>query len=59
MPISPGPQTNAGTSAALFEAKTTDPHRSGKIVEATKGANAAAAANAFEKRTAEPGGIQH
>ena len=52
MPISPGPATNAGTAANLFETRVTDPGEghSGKEVTGTHGQNAGTAANLFETR---------
>jgi hypothetical protein len=48
--ISPGPATNAGTSAQVFEAsRATDDEERGHLTTTTKGANAAVAgAQAFE-----------
>jgi hypothetical protein len=59
--ISPGAATNSGTAASTFESKTTDAHRSGKIVAATQGANASAAmaARLYEQRCAGNEGAPH
>lgn len=54
--ISPGPATNSGTTANLFEAnRATDPAESGKLADVTKGK----VTSSFEQRAAEAGGIQH
>ena len=57
--ISPGPATNSGTAANLAEQRATSPETAGKIVTQTAGSNATSAANTFEKRATEAGGIQH
>lgn len=54
--ISPGPATNAGSPANAYEVRAVDPQESGKEVTLTKGQNATAAANTFEKRvSSDPG----
>jgi hypothetical protein len=60
MPISPGPATNSGTTANLFEAnRATDAEETGHLTTTVKGKNAGTTGNLFEQRAAEAGGVQH
>jgi hypothetical protein len=60
MPVSPGPATNSAMSASVqHEQRATSPEAGGKIVTPTAGANATAAAHAFEQRASGNEGAAH
>ena len=47
---------NAGTSAAVFEGKASDPEKTGHLKSAVDSSNLTSAAHSFEQRCADLGG---
>jgi hypothetical protein len=60
MPISPGPATDTGSPASLFEQRAADPYKNAKEITNAKGANSTVtSAQAFEQRVQDAGNTTH